>query len=143
MGLVESLGNCSRGGNYGTDWHCDMDYLGDAMRFTWFDYLRLVWDTLTTSRYEKHLLTVLRRLEMEKSELKEENAKLKLAVFPLASPAGAEYVRRVSPPAAPAGGTGAGSVKSWAAMQAEHIMELEKSEEINDGHGVRTEKVQV
>ena len=98
------------------------------MRYKWFDYIRLVIDTLFSSRYERHLVEEVNRLEAEKQVMAAKLAKLEVSVFSVASPAGAEYAKAVNPPSPPIGGIGASGVLSWAAQQAEHQKYLEELE---------------
>jgi hypothetical protein len=105
------------------------------MRFT--ERIRQAWDDLTQSRFEKHLM---RELAIAQGKVE----RMEIAIMPLASPAGAAYVKSTKPIV-----VGFGKEKldhfmvqtsnSWASIQAENERELAE-EEKTDVDGVRQER---
>jgi hypothetical protein len=111
--------------------------LESIVRFT--ERIRQAWDDLTQSRFEKHLM---RELAVQQGKVE----RMEIAIMPLASPAGAAYVKSTKQPVA---GYGHGeyqahiafvnkagdvvrsdSVRNWASIVAEHEKDLKEAGEI-------------
>lgn len=100
------------------------------IRYDFTGWLRNAWDTLFTSRYEKHLLDENRWLKSELESTRFKLEKMELAIMPLASREGAAYARSVSPSEPKAKiAEKPESLMSWPELQAHHALKMQQETE--------------